>query len=152
MKEAKYDFKQANARKREIGNRLNQLAEKLESNEELTAQQREQINEESIQLRSELQTIEMRTSAALANEAADNQQNREVVKTKEQVLREFLRDIKEGKRQEREISLSILNTGDTNNIRSAGAVALNIKDLMPRLSEGMIFGKVGMQVQTGQVP
>jgi mRNA-degrading endonuclease YafQ of YafQ-DinJ toxin-antitoxin module len=44
MKEAKYDFKQANARKREIGNRLNQLAEKLESNEELTAQQREHID------------------------------------------------------------------------------------------------------------
>lgn len=149
MKETKYDFQQANARKREIGNRLNQLAEKLESNEELTEKQREDMNNESIQLRSELQTIEMRNAAALANMAADGQQNREVVKTKEQVLREFLRDVKDGKRQEREISLSILNTGDQNNIRTAGAVALNIKDLMPRLSEGMIFGKVGMQVQTG---
>lgn len=148
MKKEQFDFQKANARKREIGDRLTELAEKLESNEELTEEQRKEIQRESSDLRGELDRINMQSAAALAYMAAE-QQGREVTKSRNQVFREMINDVRNGKRQEREISLSILTENDKNNIVSAGADRVTVEDIMPHLSEGLIFGKVGLKVQTG---
>lgn len=148
MKKEQFDFKKANARKREIGDRLNELAEKLESKEALTDEQREEIKRESADLRGELDRINMQTAAALAYMAAE-QQGREVTKSRNEVFRELLNDIRSGKRHEREISLSVLTDNATNNIVSAGADKVTVQDIMPNLSEGLIWDKVGMKVQTG---
>ncbi len=148
MSKPKFDYKKANERKREIGNRLNELAEKLESKEQLTEQQREAITTESRELKTELEATNMRIAAALANEAAEKQ-GREVTMTRNAMFRELLQDIRTGKRQEREITLGVVNEGDTNNIVSAEAMETMVFDLMPRLSEGLIWDKVGMKVQTG---
>ena len=147
MKKEQFDFSKANARKREIGDRLVELADKLES-AELTDEARKAVEREEKDLRSELEVINMRTAAAMAHMAAE-QQGLEVTKSRNEVFRELLRDIRSGKRQEREITLGVLNSGDTNNITSAGAVNVAVKDIMPNLAEGLIWGKVGMQVQTG---
>ena len=147
MKKVQFDFSKANARKREIGDRLVELADKLESSE-LTDDARKAVEREEKDLRSELEVINMRTAAAMAHMAAE-QQGPEVTKSRNEVFRELLRDIRSGKRQEREITLGVLNSGDTNNITSAGAVNVTVKDIMPNLAEGLIWGKVGMQVQTG---
>ena len=148
MKKEQYDFQKANARKREIGDRLNELAEKLESSDKLTEEQREAIRRESADLQGEIDRINMRTAAALASMAAE-QQGREVTKSRNQVFREWINDIRSGKAQEREISLSVLSENDKNNIVSAGADRVTVQDIMPHLSEGLIWDKVGMKVQTG---
>ena len=120
MKKEKFDFMKANARKREIGDRLTELKGQLENKEvQLTEQQREAITTESRELRGELETLNMSIAAAVANEAAEAQ-GREVTMSKNAVIRELLNDIRTGKRQEREISLGVLAEGDTNNITSAG--------------------------------
>lgn len=72
---------------------------------------------------------------------------REVKMNKNQMLREAIKGAKQGK--SREVTLGIINTGDTNNITSAGAVALTINDILPNLEKGLIWGQVGMKVQTG---
>ena len=148
MKKEQFDFQKANARKREIGDRLTELAEKLDSKEDLTEDQRKEIQRESSDLRGELDRINMQSAAALAYMAAE-QQGREVTKSRNEVFREMINDIRSGKRQEREISLSILNENDKNNIVSAGADRVTVQDIMPHLSEGLIWDKVGMKVQTG---
>ena len=163
MKKEQYDFQKANARKREIGDRLNELAEKLESNDKLTEEQREEIRRESSDLRGELDRINMQSAAAVAYMAAE-QQGREVTKSRNEVFRELLNDIRSGKRHEREISLSVLTEGAKNNIVSAGADKVTVQDIMPNLSlesgktmvalhdardGSIIWDKVGMKVQTG---
>ena len=121
MSKPKFDYKKANERKREIGNRLNELAEKLESKEQLTEQQREAINTEARELKTELEATNMRIAAALANEAAEKQ-GREVTMSRNAQFRELLQDIRTGKRQEREITLGVINEGDKNNVASAEAI------------------------------
>ena len=138
MSKPKFDYKKANERKREIGTRLTELAEKLESKEQLTEQQREAINTEARELKTELEATNMRIAAALANEAAEKQ-GREVTMSRNAQFRELLQDIRTGKRQEREITLGVINSGDTNNIASAEAVETMVFDLLPRLSEGLIL-------------
>lgn len=148
MNGKQFDFKKANARKREIGDRLNELASKLESKEELTETQREEIRRESFDLRGELDCINMQSAAAMAYMAAE-QQGREVTRSRNEVFREVLNDIRTGKRHEREISLSVLTDNAKNNIVSAGADRLTVEDVLPNLSEGLIWDKVGMKIQTG---
>ena len=63
-------------------------------------------------------------------------------------LREIAKDAVDHK-QAREISLSILTPGDKNNITSAGAQETTIFGLLPLLEKGLIWGQVGMKVQTG---
>lgn len=63
-------------------------------------------------------------------------------------LREIAKDAVDHK-QAREISLSVLTSGDKNNITSAGAQATTIFGLLPLLEKGLIWGQVGMKVQTG---
>lgn len=63
-------------------------------------------------------------------------------------LREAIADtVKNG--QKRDITLSVLSEGDTNNITSAGAIAKKVFDLLPLLEKGLIWDKVGLQIQTG---
>ena len=52
-------------------------------------------------------------------------------------------------KQAREISLSVLTEHATNNIVSAGAQRTTIFELLPLLEKGLIWGQVGMKVQTG---
>lgn len=153
MKKEQFDFKKANARKREIGSSLSELSAKIDSKEKrekLTDEEFKAIQDQSRELKGELESINMSIAAALANQAAE-MQGREVTMSKNAVIRELLNDIRTGKRQEREISLGVLSEGDKNNMTSAGAVNLTINDLLPRLSEGLIWDKVGMKVQTGVV-
>lgn len=142
------EIQEANARKREIGKRLNELADKLAGPDELTQEQREQITGEQKSLRSELDVLNMRTAALVADMAVE-ERGVSSKADKNAFLRELLlsKD-SEGVRQKREISLSVLTDNAKNNIRSAGAVALDVKDLLPDLDEGLIWGLVGLQVQT----
>lgn len=151
MKKEQFDFKKANARKREIGTILAELGAKIDSKEKrekLTDEEFKAIQDQARELKGELESINMGIAAALANQAAE-MQGREVTMSKNAVIRELLNDIRTGKRQEREISLGVLTDGATNNITSSGATPLVINDLLPRLTEGLIWDKVGMKVQTG---
>lgn len=141
----KFDFKVSGERKREIAARLDEIADKLGT--EIEATERETLSTEASDLRNELDVIRNREAAALASMAAVEQPSQ--VKSKNEVLREILKDARSGGSQKREITLGVLTTGAKNNIESSGAITLTINDLLPRLSEGLIFGKVGMQVQTG---
>ncbi len=144
----KFDFMEANARKREIGSRLSEIADKISGNDQLTEEVREQLNSESATLREELNVLNMRISAAMANEAAEKV-SREQKADKNAVLRELLKsEDANGVRMKREVTLGVLTVGAKNNITSAGAIDLTVKDLMPDLDEGLIWGKVGINVQT----
>jgi HK97 family phage major capsid protein len=63
-------------------------------------------------------------------------------------LREIAQDALDHK-QAREISLSVLTEHAKNNIVSAGAQETTIFGLLPLLEKGLIWGQVGMKVQTG---
>ena len=142
----KFDFIKANSRMREISTRLEALADKLAAGTDLTEQERE----EKANLAVELDCLKMKQAAAVARTVAE-QQGREVTKSRNAVFREMLDDIRTGKRQEREITLSVINDSDKNNIVSAGADTVSVADVLPNLSEGLIWGKVGMKVQTGVI-
>ena len=151
MKKEQFDFKKANARKREIGSSLSELNAKIDSKEKrekLTDDEFKAIQEQARELKGELESINMGIAAALANQAAE-MQGREVTMSRNEQFRELLQDIRSGKRQEREITLGVITPGDKNNIASAEAVETMVFDLLPRLSEGLIWDKVGMKVQTG---
>ena len=142
------EINEANARKREIGKRLTELADQLAGSEKLTDEQREAITGEQKSLRSELEVLNMRTAALVADMAAEGREQASKAE-KNAFLRELLLSKDgEGVRQKREISLEALTSGAKNNIRSAGAVDLTVKDLLPDFDEGLIWGKVGLQVQT----
>lgn len=141
----KFDFNKARDRKSEIGTRLNEIADKLGT--EMEASQREALEKEDTDLKLELRVLQSREMAALANEAASREVNKPV--DKNEILREILKSEQGGERVKREITLGVLTDNAKNNITSAGAINLTIHDLMPDLDEGLIFGKVGMKVQTG---
>ena len=142
MKE--FDFRANNARQREISDRLLAINVEMENAE---GEAREKLVGESADLRTELEILRNQREAALGNQAAASQHDTPV--SKNDILRELLKSKEGGERVKREVTLSIINSGDKNNLRSGGAVPLTIKDLMPDLDEGLIFGKVGLQVQTG---
>ena len=72
----------------------------------------------------------------------------EPAKTVGEKLREISQEALKSN-QVREISLSVLTEGAKNNITSAGAQATTIFGLLPLLEKGLIWGQVGMKVQTG---
>lgn len=148
MKET-FDFQKSTARKREIRDRLNELAEQLASNDKLTDEERDAIKRETRDLETEGEVLQMRERAAMLAIETARQQGPEVTKSRNQVFRDFLNDVRSGKRQEREISLSVLTDNAKNNIVSAGADKVTVQDIMPNISEGLIWDKVGMKVQTG---
>lgn len=69
-------------------------------------------------------------------------------KSMSEKLREMAKEALDNK-QAREISLSVLTEHAKNNIVSAGAQATTIFGLLPLLEKGLIWGQVGMKVQTG---
>lgn len=139
-----FDFKANNARQREISDRLLAINAEMESAE---GEAREALTNESRDLRGEMEILRNQREAALGNQAAEIQ--REAPVDKNEVLRELLKSEQGGVRVKREVTLGVLTDNAKNNITSAGAINLTIKDLMPDLDEGLIFGKVGLKVQTG---
>ena len=133
----KFNITAAKIRSKEIQARLAELRDILKERDLNEAE-----NIEYNDLMREAKSL--KTEAALAD-MPDFE--REVKMNKNQMLREALRGAKEGK--SREVTLGIINTGDTNNITSSGAVALTINDILPNLEKGLIWGQVGMKVQTG---
>lgn len=47
------------------------------------------------------------------------------------------------------VSSSVLNSGETNNLVSAGAIPTNIKELLPLLQNQLVYQKLGIQMPTG---
>ena len=47
------------------------------------------------------------------------------------------------------VSSSVLNSGETNNMVSAGAIPTNIKELLPLLQNQLVYQKLGIQMPTG---
>ncbi len=125
---------------REKADRLGELSQVRELSDaqkaEVTQLEREYKN---ISRQLEVEIREAQTKA-LEKPAPD--------KSLSEQLREIAKDAIEHK-QSREISLSILTPGDKNNITSAGAQATTIFGLLPLLEKGLIWGQVGMKVQTG---
>ena len=139
-----FDFRANNARQREISDRLLAINVEMEKAE---GEAREKLMSESTDLRTELEVLRNQREAALGNQAAASQHDAPV--SKNDILRELLKSKDGSERVKREVTLNPLNSGDVNNIRNGGAIPLTIHDLMPDLDEGLIFGKVGLQVQTG---
>ena len=86
----------------------------------------------------------------MLNQMAISERNAPVAapKSVNAILREMAQQVlKTGQR--RDVTLSVVNTGDTNNITSSGAINLHIQDLLPVLEKGLIWDKVGLKLQTG---
>lgn len=86
-------------------------------------------------------------TAKFAAETAEMQREDKRISTNA-VLREAAKaTIKDGQR--REITLSVIDSGDTNNIVSSGAIELNIQQMLPTLEKGLIYNLVGLRTMTG---
>ena len=133
----KFNITAAKIRSMEIKARLEELSEICK---ERALTDAEEI--ESRDLKNEAKSLQLKSEALKMPDF-----EREEKINKNQMLREAIKGAKQGK--SREITLGIINTGDTNNITSSGAVALTINDILPNLEKGLIWGQVGMKVQTG---
>lgn len=133
----KFNITAAKIRSMEIKARLEELSEICK---ERALTDAEEI--ESRDLKNEAKSLQLKSEALKMPDF-----EREEKMNKNKVLREAIRGAKEGK--SREISLSVLTSGDTNNITSSGAINLTINDILPNLEKGLIWGQVGMKVQTG---
>lgn len=133
----KFNITAAKIRSKEIQARLGELRDILKERE---------LNEaENIEYNDLMREAKSLMAEAALADMPDFE--REVKMNKNQMLREAIRGAKQGK--SREVTLGIINEGDTNNITSSGAVALTINDILPNLEKGLIWGSVGMKVQTG---
>jgi len=125
---------------REKADRLGELSQVRE----LTDAQREEVSS----LESEYKNISRQLEIEVREAQMKALEKPAPVKSIGEHLREIAREaVHEGKA--REISLSVLTEHATNNIVSAGAQAKTIFDLLPLLEKGLIWGQVGMKVQTG---
>ena len=125
---------------REKADRLGELSQVRE----LTDAQKAEV----AQLEREYKNISRQLEVEIREAQAKSLEQPAPNKSVSEQLREIAQDAIEHK-QSREISLSVLNTGDKNNIVSAGAQATTIFGLLPLLEKGLIWGQVGMKVQTG---
>jgi HK97 family phage major capsid protein len=129
-------------RNREIQDRLSEINDVLvrEKREELTADEKREWNELSRERELNMMEIESQmTDAELAK-------HREVVSKGEQ-LREYFKQVRQNK-ADREITLFPAPEGATNNITASGAIALDIKELIPTLHEGLDLPKT-LKIVTG---
>jgi HK97 family phage major capsid protein len=129
-------------RNREIQDRLSEINDVLvrEKREELTADEKREWNELSRERELNMMEIESQmTDAELAK-------HREVVSKGEQ-LREYFKQVRQNK-ADREITLFPATEGATNNITASGAIALDIKELIPTLHEGLDLPKT-LKIVTG---
>lgn len=125
---------------REKADRLGELAQVRE----LTDAQKAEVT----QLEREYKNISRHLEVELRDAQVKQLEKPAPQKSLGEQLREIAQDAVDHK-QAREISLSILTEGDKNNITSAGAQATTIFGLLPLLEKGLIWGQVGMKVQTG---
>ena len=125
---------------REKADRLGELAQVRE----LTDAQKAEVT----QLEREYKNISRHLEVELRDAQVKSLERPAPQKSLGEQLREIAQDALDHK-QAREISLSILTEGDKNNITSAGAQATTIFGLLPLLEKGLIWGQVGMKVQTG---
>jgi HK97 family phage major capsid protein len=129
-------------RNREIQDRLSEINDVLvrEKREEMTADEKREWNELSRERQLNMMEIE--------NQMNDEElaKHREVVNKGEQ-LREYFKQVRQGK-ADREITLFPATEGATNNITASGAIALDIKELIPTLHEGLDLPKT-LKIVTG---
>lgn len=104
---------------------------------------------------------ELKREAAIAKDAEQaelNEQAREAAKpklTSKQIFRELVKMAMEHKdgialgRETAGVSSSVLTTGATNNLTTAGAIPTTIKELLPALQNAIIYDKLGIQLPTG---
>ena len=125
---------------REKADRLGELAQVRE----LTDAQKEEI----ATLEREYKTISRQLEVEVREAQVKSLEKPAPVKPMSEQLRELAKEALDNK-QAREISLSVLTEHAKNNIVSAGAQATTIFGLLPLLEKGLIWGQVGMKVQTG---
>ena len=125
---------------REKADRLGELAQVRE----LTDAQKGEV----AQLEREYKNISRQLEVEVREEQIKSLEKPAPAKSLGEQLREIAQDALDNK-QAREISLSVLTEHAKNNIVSAGAQATTIFGLLPLLEKGLIWGQVGMKVQTG---
>ena len=125
---------------REKADRLGELSQVRE----LTDAQKAEV----AQLEREYKNISRQLEVEIREAQAKSLEQPAPNKSVSEQLREIAQDAIEHK-QSREISLSVLTEHAKNNIVSAGAQATTIFGLLPLLEKGLIWGQVGMKVQTG---
>ena len=125
---------------REKADRLGELSQVRELSDAQKA--------EVAQLEREYKNISRQLEVEIREAQAKSLEQPAPNKSVSEQLREIAQDAIEHK-QSREISLSVLTEHAKNNIVSAGAQATTIFGLLPLLEKGLIWGQVGMKVQTG---
>lgn len=133
-------IKELQARRREVSDELAEL-DSLVQFRELSAEE----SAKQTRLSREYDCVSRELTAAI-QDAQAAPLTREPVKSKNQVLRETLQGVRQG-RQNREVILG--ETGD-GGIQDSGAVNLNIHDVLPTLNEGLSL-PAGMSIVTGVV-
>ena len=143
MKEIKtMSVSELQAYRRELSDKASAINGKAEAEKrELTADEQREYNEA---IRN-IDSVNREVSARIADEQAKNIQRENIDKSAE--LRELVDDVRKN-RSHREI---VLDYGDgKNQIKVAGAVALNIHDIIPTLDEGLGLPS-GVNIVTGVV-
>ena len=127
---------------REVQSKMGDFYDKIGTREELTAEelkQESQFNREVEKLEREFRILNMNDDAAQRAAA-----KKEDIK---KVFREYMMGIA-NRRENREILLSPSGGNTTANIEASGAIALDIKEIIPTLHEGLGLPK-GLNIVTG---
>ena len=135
--------------KEQLKDRHEAILRELDSIEQLVARENRVMTAEEGQKYDALIREDNRLDAEMRGLlTADQLMAAREIKTMGEQLREVAKEAVKGN-QAREISLSVLNSGEKNNIVSAGAQRTTIFEMLPLLEKGLIWNAVGMKVQTG---
>lgn len=135
--------------KEQLKDRHEAILRELDSIEQLVARENRVMTAEEGQKYDALIREDNRLDAEMRGLlTADQMMAARELKTMGEQLREVAKEAVKGN-QAREISLSVLNSGEKNNIVSAGAQRTTIFEMLPLLEKGLIWNAVGMKVQTG---
>lgn len=140
-------FREATSRINELSGLMGDMAQKLEgdqSREDYTDDEKKQLDDYKREYEYIKAQVERENISAFARSVAERAQP----KTAAASIREQIREAVKA-HESREITLSPSSSTAKNNIGAASAQNVTVKDIMPELNEGLVFGKVGMQVQTG---
>ena len=127
---------------REVQSKMGEFYDKIGTREELTAEelkQEAQFNREVEKLEREFRILNMNDDAAQRAAA-----KKEDIK---KVLREYMQGVA-NRRENREILLLPSGGNTTANIEASGAIALDIKEIIPTLHEGLGLPQ-GLRIVTG---
>ena len=128
------------ARQREITDRLSDLAGFAQNRELNAAELAEEVT-----LQREFRNNSM--AITMQNQDAECKRNAPVVTSAQRFREIALEAVRSG--QKRDVTLSVVNVSDTNNIRTSGAIELSIQEMLPVLEKGLIWDKVGLKMITG---